>query len=100
MWVHGKKSILNNCKTIHVQPTAPEGFEGEWDDETEMKKVTSADAYEPLLKPITDDNRIQITKTMSQSAWSVRLMGDQSEYQNVNPAKPQVSNGVVVVRSL
>ena len=27
-------------------------------------------------------------------------MGDQSEYSNVNSAKPQVSNGVVVVRSL
>lgn len=65
MWVHAKKSILNNCKTIHVQPTAPEGFEGEWDDETEMKKVVSADPYEPLLKPITDDSKIQITKAMS-----------------------------------
>jgi hypothetical protein len=65
MWVHGKKSILNNCKTIHVQPTAPEGFEGEWDDEAEMKKVVSVDPYEPLLKSINDDSRIQITKTMT-----------------------------------
>jgi hypothetical protein len=43
MWVHAKKSILKNCKTVHVQPAAPEGFEGEWDDETEMKKIVSAD---------------------------------------------------------
>jgi len=34
-----------------------------------MKKVVSADPYEPLLKPITDDSKIQITKAMSQSAW-------------------------------
>ncbi len=88
MWVHGKKSILNNCNTIHVQPTAPEGFEGEWDDEAEMKKVVSADPYEPLLKPIVEDNRIQITKTVSQSAWVVRLLGDETEYQNANPSKP------------
>lgn len=37
---------------------------------------------------------------MGQSAWSVRLMGDQTEYSNANSTKPQVSNGVVVVRSL
>ena len=76
MWVHAKKSILKNCKTIHVQPTAPEGYEGEWDDEAEMKKVVSVDPYEPLLKPISEDTGIQITKLLHQSAWSVRLLGD------------------------
>jgi hypothetical protein len=53
-----------------------------------MKKVVSADPYEPLLKPIVDDNRIQITKTVGQSAWVVRLLGDETEYQNANPSKP------------
>lgn len=76
MWVHAKKSILNNCKTIHVQPTAPEGFEGEWDDEAEMKKVVTADPYEPLLKPISEDSKIKITNTIIQHAWQVRLLCD------------------------
>ena len=33
--------------------------------EAEMKKVVSVDPYEPLLKSINDDSRIQITKTMT-----------------------------------
>jgi len=34
-WVHFNASILNNCRTLHLDPPeeAPEGFEGEWDVE-------------------------------------------------------------------
>lgn len=34
-WVHFNASILNNCRTLHLDPPeeAPEGFQGEWDVE-------------------------------------------------------------------
>lgn len=56
-WVHLNPSILNNCRTLHLDPPeeAPEGFEGEYDIELAKKDIENADPFEPRLKPISGD---------------------------------------------
>lgn len=94
MWVHANKNILLNGTTSLKQPEPPEGED--WDEDTtnaKMKELLDSDPYAPLLAPICDDSKISVSKTLHQPAWSVKLMGDSTEYKGV-------SNGVVVVRSL
>lgn len=101
MWVHANKNILKNGTTSLKQPEAPEG--DEWDEDRtnlEMKKLLESDPYAPLLSAISADKKISVSKTLQQPAWTVRLMGDATEYQSEGPAKKAVSNGVVVVKSL
>ena len=51
MWVHACPSILLNCRTIHPEPE-----ESEEKSPEELKEaMEKADPFEPLLKPITDD---------------------------------------------
>ena len=104
MWVHANKNILKNGTTSLKQPEAPEGEEwSEEQTEKAMKDLLANDPYAPLLSSIAADSRISVSKTLQQSAWTVRLMGDTTEYQaDVNPGAPKktVSNGVAVVRSL
>lgn len=99
MWVHANKNILLNGTTSLKTPEAPEGEE--WDDDRatlELKKLLEADPQAPLLHPISQDSKIQVSKTLQQPSWTVRLMGDATEYMD-GANKPQ-SNGVVVARSL
>lgn len=53
MWIHHSVSILNNCRTTHLEPTPEEGDERE--PEEIMKEVEAADPFEPRLKAISDD---------------------------------------------
>lgn len=72
-------------------------------DPEELKRaIEEADPFEPLLKPITDDQQVTLTEKTKQASWSVRMMGDSTEYANEkDPASAQtICNGVVVVRSL
>jgi len=99
-WVHANKNILKNGTTSLKQPEAPEGEE--WDEDRtnqEMKNLLEADPYAPLLSPLSDDKKIQVSKTLQQPCWCVNIMGDATEYASEVSKKP-VSNGVVVVRSL
>lgn len=48
MWVHQSVSILNNCRTAHMEPEPIEGDEREPEDI--MKEVEAADPFEPRLK--------------------------------------------------
>lgn len=100
MWVHAAKNILKNGTTSLKQPEAPEGEE--WDEDKtndEMKKLLESDPYARLLSSISEDTKIAVTKTMKQSAWICRLMGDATEYLS-EQGNSKVSNGVVVVKSL
>ena len=98
MWVHANPSILNCNRTVHMEPEEQE----EADPEELKKQIEAADPFEPLLKPITDDDKVQITETVKQDAWVVRMMGDKTEYANERDPKSgqTICNGVVVVRSL
>lgn len=123
MWVHAKPNILINGRTTHLDPEEPADLpEGEeFDPEEAKRQIEAQDPYEPRLKPILEDERINIAggKVTSQirasgqttQPWSVRVHGDTMEYANPKdefkgPSAegpqngPTVSNGVVVVRSL
>lgn len=81
MWVHANKNILKNGTTSLKQPEAPEGEE--WDEDRtnqEMKDLLARDPYAPLLSSIADDKKIFVSKTLQQNAWTVRIMGDATEY--------------------
>ena len=99
-WVHFNASILNNCKTIHEDPAeeAPEGFEGEYDIEQEKQKIEQADPFEPRLKPISGDDRIKMGGKLTNAPWTVRLVGDPTEYHTEQGKS--ICHGVAVVRSL
>ena len=80
-WGHLNPNILQQaCRISHIEPTAPENDDGEWDLEVELAKVQQKDPYEPRLKSIKDDKPIQ-GKT---SPWVVKLIGDKAEYTNPN----------------
>ncbi len=78
-WVHFNPSILNNCRTMHLDPPeeAPENFEGEYDLEQAKKDIEAADPFEPRLKPISKDDRIKMGgPKQTQLPWVLRLEGD------------------------
>lgn len=98
MWQHFYKGILKNGRTSLNEPAAPEGED--WDEERleeEKKKLLEQDPYDDLLKPISKDNKINVSKTLQQPAWCINVMGDATEYME---AGKKVCNGVAVVRSL
>lgn len=74
-----------NCRTSHLEPE-----EVEDKDPEELKAaIEKADPYEPLLKPISEDAQVALTEQTKQDSWSVRLMGDLTEYANEkDPASP------------
>lgn len=93
-WAHYQPNILVNCATAHGEPA-----EDAEDPELAKQMIEAADPYEPMLKPITDDQPVRCSEKISQPAWSVRLQGDSTDYKNANGSG--TSNfGVVVVRSL
>ena len=67
-WVHYQPNILINCTTAHGDP--PEDVE---DPDLAKQMIEAADPYEPMLKPITDDQPVRCSEKISQPAWSVRL---------------------------
>ena len=101
MWVHGKTNILLNGRTTHLEPEEPAGDgEGEeFDPEAALKAIKDADPFEELLKPLTLDAPVKISSTSKVSPWSVRFLGDQTEYADEKTKGATVSNGVVIVRS-
>ena len=73
-----------------------------------MKQKEDFDPYEPRLKPITKDKKIQVGIGWSsiqgangqpnfQMPWVVKLMGDKSEYLDTMNFNKKVCHGVVVV---
>lgn len=98
MWLHANASILKNCRTTQLEPEEQE----EGDPEEIKAAMEKADPAEPRLKPIADDDPVALTEKMKQDAWSVRMMGDPTEYANEKDPKSTqtICNGVVVVRSL
>lgn len=101
-WVHFNPSILNNCRTAHLDPPEdpPAGFEGEWDIELAKKDMERADPFEPRLKSVTGDDKIKmaINGKATQLPWVIRLEGDSQEYKT--EAGKVVCHGAVVIRSL
>ncbi|CAI2368131.1 unnamed protein product [Moneuplotes crassus] len=90
-WVHAKKSILKNNRVSHLDP---EGDEFGDKEPEEIAKIQDArDPPEPRLKPLTKD----VSQSGEDSAWTIRLYGDQI----ATPGLKKQSNhyGVVVVRS-
>lgn len=97
-WVHFNPSILNNCRTVHLDPPEDDGTEG-YDPEEAKKAIEAADPFEPRLKPISEDCKIKMGRySAMQSAWTSRLIGDSTEY--LTEAGKKVCHGVVVIRSL
>jgi len=75
MWVHHSVGILHNNRTAHQEVTeVPEGFEGEVEDY--MKIIESKDPFDARLKPISEDNKVTVSKSLKTSPWVVKLMGD------------------------
>ena len=60
-WVHFNPSILNNCRTVHLDPPEDTGEEG-YDPEEAKKAIEAADPFEPRLKPISQDSKIKMGK--------------------------------------
>ena len=60
MWVHAKPNILYNGRTDHIPPEDPGNLpEGEeFDPEAAMAALKNSDPFEPLLKKITDDEKV------------------------------------------
>jgi len=66
--------------------------------EQAKKDIEKADPFEPRLKPIIADEKIQMSGKVLQSSWVIRLEGDKAEY--VDERGKTFCHGVVVVRSL
>ena len=60
-WVHFNASILNNCRTMHLDPPEDNGEEG-YDPEEAKKAIEAADPFEPRLKSICSDTKIRMGK--------------------------------------
>lgn len=90
-WVHAKKSILNCNRVNHLEPDAEEF--GDKEPEEIQKILDKRDPPEPRIKAITGDE----SKSGEDTAWNIRLYGDQTR----TPALNGKSNhhGVVVVKS-
>ena len=96
-WVHFNPSILNNCRTMHLDPPEDNGEEG-YDPEEAKKAIERADPFEPRLKSICNDVKIKMSGKNEHASWTIRLVGDQTEY--LTEAGKIICHGVVVLRSL
>lgn len=90
-WVHAKKSILKSNRVSHMEPEAEEF--GEMEPEEVQKVLDKRDPPEPRLKPITEDD----SRSGEDSAWTLRLVGDQTSTPGLK--NKSYHYGVVVVRS-
>lgn len=90
-WVHANKSILNNNRVSHMEPEGEEY--GEMEPEEIQKLQDKQDPPEPRLKPITEDE----TKDEEDTAWTLRLVGDQTRTPDIKGKSNHY--GVVVVKS-
>lgn len=78
-WGHANPSILQAAARItHVEPTAPENDEGDFDPEQALLEVQKADPFEPRLKPITKDSPVYGRVP----AWILKTMGDTTFYKD------------------
>ena len=96
MWVHHSLGILENCRTAHKEPEVPDDVE--ITPEELLAQIEAQDPYEPRLKPIVSDYDVLVSKDRKISPWIVTLKGDPTIYKT--EAKKDISNAVVVVRSL
>ena len=90
-WVHAKKSILNNNRVSHLDPEGDEF--GEMEPEEVQKILDKRDPPEPRLKPLSQD----ASQSNEDTAWTIRLLGDQSRTPGLNGKSSH--HGIVVVRS-
>lgn len=102
MWVHAKTNILLNGRTTHLDPEEPTDLPDgeEFDPDAAKVAIEAADPFEARLKPLDKDGHIKRSSTNKISPWSVRLMGDATEYGDEKAPNTTVSNGVVIVRSM
>lgn len=90
-WVHSVKSILKCNRVNHMEPDGEEF--GDMEPEEIQKLLDARDKPEPRLKPLVLDD----SASSEDSAWTLRLVGDQTR----TPTNKGKSNhyGVVVVKS-
>ena len=94
MWAHYVPSILNQGRLTHQEVAAEEG-EDEVEPEELQKREVAKDPWEPLLKPITQDNNVR----GGNPAWVIRSFNVRDTYLNSKTQKPTENYGVVVVKS-
>ena len=91
-WVHSLKSILKWNRVAHMDPD-PEEF-GDMEPEAIAAILDKRDPTEPRLKQINQDK----STSGEDTAWTVRLLGDQSRTPGIKGKSSHY--GVVVVKSL
>jgi Radial spokehead-like protein len=64
-WVHYNQNILKIGRVAHMEPETPEDAPEDFDIEVVKKQIEDADPYEPRLKRITADKKIEVG-----SGWS------------------------------
>jgi len=70
MWVHNTSNILRNYKTAHVEPEPEEGVEEE--EGAAMKRLEASDPYEPRLKSIVSDSKVNVSRNQKIAPWVVK----------------------------
>mmetsp|Transcript_13608 Transcript_13608/g.15256 ORF Transcript_13608/g.15256 Transcript_13608/m.15256 type:complete len:391 (+) Transcript_13608:311-1483(+) len=90
-WVHAKKSILNSNRVSHLEPEGDEF--GDKEPEEIQKILDQRDPSEARLKPLSED----ASQSGEDSAWTIRLLGDQTRTPGLNGKTKH--HGVVVVKS-
>lgn len=82
MWVHYTPSILKQGRLTHKEAQTDEGEE-EVEAEELQKREVAKDPWEPLLKPITQDNKVN----GGNPAWVVRSYDVKDIYTNSKTKK-------------
>ena len=96
MWVHGNVGLLEQARTTHIIPDKPEELditEEEW-----IAQNVALDPFDDILKNITKDSQVTVSKNTKMAPWVIKVCGDPTEY--LNEKKQTVCNGTIVVRSL
>jgi hypothetical protein len=66
MWVHANPNILLNCQTLHAEPVDDEeNPDPDFDPELAAKMIEAADPYEPRLKGISEDKKLNISEKIT-----------------------------------
>ena len=90
-----------------MEPETPEDAPDDFDIEVVKKMIEDQDPYEPRLKSISKDKKVEVGSGWSgsgahnqQMPWVVKLLGDKTEYLDPKNNKNKLCYGVAVVRSL
>jgi hypothetical protein len=64
-WVHYNQNILRVGRLAHMEPETPEDAPDDFDIEVVKKQIENSDPYEPRLKKISADKKVEVG-----SGWS------------------------------